>query len=579
MSSDSLAMSSSAENSVEFLVQKFAKISDGLSSSDLSDLSKVAACLAVFLHSRSKKLILDTPEQPVCLQFGADCTPVKLRTQVSHKHGRTSAQLVGRKALEIYVQEVFVSTYLSSGEKKHMLVLREPLVLRHGKSMQALLAATLRNFPAVDLLCGTGNRICISHMCLDRGMSPSFRQAMSGHWIAEQASRMASISDHDPHQASLLTWHTSLPCACHDAHNSLMRAHATLFSENADLLKSLYVSIQVYKQCSVSVLSCIVSWYGRVLQGRPDQDLPPTQALADMYTALGAAPPLVEFLSAEAGLFWEDSSQQLVVKASFLDRPACVQDLTANLLQCYHFDTFTTSRWCTVGTSSRQLTLAMCTGYLHLFDHMQQTGCISTYESGQGLKLSVIEKRFAVTIGLVSHVPDAFLAFSLGENRLAKFPEAAMQTVLIEQEYLESLPLHVWQRLATFVQWTATELRDHVISGVLVSTSYLHIKVFDALQDLPWSLCSNPGEKLEALRALQAPPQDPVAAKIWSLLQIGYPMPQLLKGLELLSSCTWTTSFTEKLHASSSLCRRHHPDYSENTHSARSFVHSCRIAK
>ena len=134
--------------------------------------------IAVFLQSQGKALLRDTPGQPCLLQFGADCTRLQVQKTVSKKQGSKKVAFSGNEAVELYVQGVFLTTLDPHMSKSHRLVFREPIWLQHGKSMAALLAATIQSFPGINLLTGLRGRVKISHMVLDRGMTASFRAAL-----------------------------------------------------------------------------------------------------------------------------------------------------------------------------------------------------------------------------------------------------------------------------------------------------------------------------------------------------------------------------------------------------------------
>eukprot|EP00974_Lingulodinium_polyedra_P080966 7843964-Lingulodinium_polyedra.AAC.1 len=82
---------------------------------------------------------------------------------------------------------------------------------------------------------------------------------------------------------------------------------------------------------------------------------------------------------------------------------------------------------------------------------------------------------------------------------------------------------------------------------------------------LPWSLGA--GDREANLVVLQAgpKPEEPVAAKIWHLLRLGYNRLQLNLGIDLLMDCPWGTASVERQHASATLLRKYHPEYGQET--------------
>ena len=245
-------------------LSQLAQVTRSLSQSETSECRRLAGVLGIFLVSQAKALLRETSGQPCLLQFGADCTPLKLKSTTSKQVGAKRATISGHQTMELYVQQVFITTLDPQLVKKHCLVFREPVMLQHGKSMPALLASTLDRFPAVDLLTGLTNRVTLMHMVLDRAMSPSFRHALSGHWWDKISQNLEEPSSDGGEE--LLVWHTSVGCACHDAHNSLRWAHGCLYFEDQDLLKELYITIKVFKQAALSSTAVLVSWLTQVLE-------------------------------------------------------------------------------------------------------------------------------------------------------------------------------------------------------------------------------------------------------------------------------------------------------------------------
>ena len=436
-------------------IKSLAKVTDGLSPSDADELTRYAVALATFLNSKCKYLLHSTQGQPVMLQFGSDCAPIRVRATQSQRLGEHQISLKALKLLELYVQQVFLTTYDSSGARQHGLALREPIALKHGKTMGALLACTLERFPGIELLNSCAGRIQINHQIMDRGMTAEYRHALSGFW-AEACQNSVQSAD-QPLNSELFQWHSSLGCACHDCHNALKWATSVLFAEDSDLLKHIYVAISVWKPCALNTSQALGPWLAQVLQGRPEYEGQAAE-LHVFYTLLGADADLALFLSETAGLFWDLATRQLCCKPSFLATDDCLTVLSIRLMQCWHFDSFTASRWCTLGTACRQIALAASVGFASLFRHMCQSGALSSFESGHHFQLSEDGHHFAVVVGLIAYVPDSVLSFTMSENRLAMCPDDVYSCSSIEHQYLEEVPRHAWLRLGRLVQRRATGL-------------------------------------------------------------------------------------------------------------------------
>ena len=187
------------------------------------------------------------------------------------------------------------------------------------------------------------------------------------------------------------------------------------------------------------------------------------------------------------------------------------------------------------------------------FQHMKNI-CILTPYDAQGIDTMGNQGvLFCVAIGLVAYLPEAFLGGVLCDNRAALRRDDLQESVLLEWQFLEHLPPSFWRSLAPLVDLCPAALRNMVIKGAAVAWSYLEWRVVSALWDLPWSLCCGDlDDNLSALADMEGPPLEPVAANIWSLLKVKYERKAMLAALELLSTASFTSTFAEKQHASTS---------------------------
>eukprot|EP00971_Amphidinium_carterae_P173831 3445766-Amphidinium_carterae.1 len=435
--------------------------------------------------------------------------------------------------------------------------------------MAALLGCTIGQLGGLELAARSCGRIRVCHQVMDRGMGRLFRAGLAGYWRC-QMQENAAMAEGSVDGEELLLWQTSVGCACHDSHNALKWAFTMLFDQNTELLKHLYVSVSVYKTCVVKCWGGLWSWFETVLVGADACDLQPKAVLDDFYSCLGASQAMVQLLAHDAQAHWCPDKKLLYCANSFLREPSSMERLSEALFECWHLDQFTTSRWTTIGTSCRQLTLAICTGWMQCFKFLSDTGVLSGFESGDSHVLSADGQSFACVIGLTSYVPDAMLAFCLSENPLAQHRHGARDAINVERVYLEHVPMSVWERLAAYFQHGPVELRHKVLLGSNICMSYLQTRVFDRLEELPWSLCHGDiQQNLRDLQAQPAPPHDNVSSKIWGLLQSGSTIQFIEEGVRLLAMASFTSQFVEKLHASMSLVRRHHPSYGERTLCAR----------
>eukprot|EP00974_Lingulodinium_polyedra_P028845 2779684-Lingulodinium_polyedra.AAC.1 len=123
---------------------------------------------------------------------------------------------------------------------------------------------------------------------------------------------------------------------------------------------------------------------------------------------------------------------------------------------------------------------------------------------------------------------------------------------------------------------TAQGLHDRVMHAALTSRAFIAQECFHLVEQRPWSLGQgNIEANLQALREEVEQPAEPTTFKIWTLLQKGTTlMSELVAGVKLLMECPWSTNTTEQQHASVTLIKRMHPDYSLHLVLLRAGVHA-----
>ena len=266
---------------------------------------------------------------------------------------------------------------------------------------------------------------------------------------------------------------------------------------------------------------------------------------------MGATVEDSRFLAHTAHVHWDHSKQRLLCDETYLQHPQCLELLSAHLLSCWRCHTFTASRWCTVGIACREVSLAMCKGFLHMFDFMVSSKVLSAYEAGGPHKITKQCKDFVLVIGLVAYVPDSVLAYTLNENRLATRLADLEQVLAGEMDFLEGLQRSVWVLFSKQLELPWPHIRDAVMRGALIAQGYLDEKLLAGLRRYPWTVCQNPVESLEQLAQQPEPPAEQIASKVWSLLKASYPRQGLVQAIHLLAEISFSTSFTEKQHGSS----------------------------
>ena len=231
-------------------IRWFAEVGHSLDRSQTRRLCSLVEACKHFLKIRFIQLLAEHPGSPLLLQYSGDCTPSHVRQYGVASQSFKQRRLSGSKAVEFFVQQTFITIGAPDDSRVHSVLLADPLVLEFGKTMPALLAAAL-GCPGLRLP-DCGRRIIILHQVQDRAMTSSFRHALSGAWVSSLSSPMsgqAQGSQVDPQDAtqgssSLLHWHCSLGCSCHDGHNTLRWA-AQMADDSSDMVKNVFVALHL----------------------------------------------------------------------------------------------------------------------------------------------------------------------------------------------------------------------------------------------------------------------------------------------------------------------------------------------
>ena len=166
---------------------------------------------------------------------------------------------------------------------------------------------------------------------------------------------------------------------------------------------------------------------------------------------------------------------------------------------------------------------------------MKEQGQLTAFDVRGSERMQEQEFQFCHVMGQASYVADAFLQFVLEEPRLAPSAEALEEQVLEEIGCLERLSPRFWQRFSSSVSLQPWQVRNMVVWGALVSYFYLQHRVFTVLMDWPWILCQGDvHEQLRQLGSMESPPSEPVASRVWCLLQAGMSKAQLAGAIQLL---------------------------------------------
>lgn len=306
-----------------------------------------------------------------------------------------------------------------------------------------------------------------------------------------------------------------------------------------------------------------------------------------------------------------------------------VESICALLLGCFRFRKFTESRWLTIGTSTRILTLAIILGLDSLVSHIkkdvwwwwcrwgvegrsvplqsrgrrpqpstsastdstamwvvrsdvcihafvcktQDPSCSKFYINGFS-RLGPQARFFSAAAAMASKVSEGFQEVLMQDPRVASSYTELWSRASQELRSLVDIPDHMWGSLATAAGCEPGQLKDKVISAGHVAYHFLWRRVLEPASQLPWKLCrDNADDHLDSIEAMESPPSEPCANHIWHLLAEKHERSQIKMVIDLLAQCSWSSLPAEQQHGSLSLLHRWHPEYGLDSLLSRAFLH------
>ena len=145
------------------------------------------------------------------------------------------------------------------------------------------------------------------------------------------------------------------------------------------------------------------AWIPIVLKLVLEAILPHRQTLAELWATLGVEPHTVDIAANELMLLWADG--KLCVRREAAGVQYVLAVLSGVLLSMWHFLTFTTSRWLSVGISCRCLARGWLTGLSSFMDFVAKKASDKSKLNGY-FRLKTHIKQFAVQCGLAAYVPE-----------------------------------------------------------------------------------------------------------------------------------------------------------------------------
>jgi len=106
--------------------------------------------------------------------------------------------------------------------------------------------------------------------------------------------------------------------------------------------------------------------------------------------------------------------------------------------------------------------------------------------------------------------------------RLAAFQDCLQHEI----QFLSRISLPAWSMLANACGWSGPQLQSEVLSAAHTAIGFISTRVLTEAQKLPWALAT--GDLEQNLADLKAGPKpdEPTAAKVWSLRTVSGVQPR-----------------------------------------------------
>ena len=556
------------------LFRRYAESSFSATPWDAKAMPRLCEIGKQYLQQKAKELVISAGQSPILSHYAADGTPLstKKTVEANIKKG-LSVRRYGRETDEFLIQHAYYRTLVGfGGDTKTTAILRDPLPMTNGKGSLATFSAFQEFFKTTRQLGHRG--ICIAHYSFDRALFSSMTRVLKQFHKLQASQFQAPDLGRDHEALELMEWVASSGCALHDSHNSLKWAMHSQFND-PELLQDVFVVVASARNSFGLLCDHLGPWMCSKLSFIPDDSLPPAQDRYELWTSLGVGTELAETLAFELRLQWRGGRLEIAASCAKF-KGDLVEKLSGCMLAIWEFRQFTASRWATVGTSCRGVVAAILTGFSDLVQTIRGDPRASDYHiSGYG-KLSNKVKQFVGTAAMAAYVCDGFLLELMADSRVPLKLRELEDSMADEIGFLANISDSVWGWLGEALDMSAETLRSDVLAAGHTSIGFISTRTLSEARKLPWSLgCGDVEKNLDELIA-GVEPAEPTAAKIRRLLRLGYNRLQIKQALTLLLDCPWGTQSVEQGHASATLVKKMHPEFSKESLMLRAFFHSFR---
>ena len=477
-------------------------------------LGKIAWSLQQQQQGNLDHFLAKHKKDAILWHFSSDCTPRKVRIRCKRRHS-SAGPVVRRHGIqgqEFLLQRAYAKWLSFAGAVELVPLVWMPINMKFGKKTWHCYSAAISHSP---LLIADHDNIVVSFYVFDRGLASLGTKLLQRHCEYHHSQPDKELVSGLLRECRDWALHGS--CVCHDVHNAFKWGVCTVLPEQ-DWSTELFAVTSSLRQCLEPLLCALPRW----LKGHMSFKAPEAgEHVTAFWSAIGVEASHLHYFEELQPVF---DGKNLVVSNSFQDRQGeALATLELMLLHCCHFRLHTDSRWATQGAVSRVIVACLALGLSSIIIFMQDHNLVSDYYSA-GLKFLTPElSYYCLCTSLIAYPTDAVLLSLMADDRVVLLQATLRETFLSEQAWLSSLSMDQWQRLGIVVgsSLESYDLRHVVLHGVHVSWAYLCGRLFDVLDQLPWTLAR--GDLSDNLKHLLAGPpvQEPISRKIRCLHELG----------------------------------------------------------
>lgn len=517
---------------------------------------------------RTCRMLLDKyKHSPISYSYQSDATSHRVAVRFSADNASGCKVRRGGKVLEEYLMErAYFKAVAPSGECEHAIMTRAPRPLTYGKGSWFLFSAYCDFWPMLKANGHIGPSI--SHFAADR---LAFSSGMNKINARHAAWRAHSDDGHHEFMA-LLDLVVGTGCCLHDVGNALKWGISCLTTGTE--VKDLHIGIESLRNSAPFVI-CKVGkfWTDFVDFDQHEINMEETTAF---WSALGIPSDLVEQV-ASINPMWKDG--RLSVSAALSNNPDWMSELSWVCIVIFAWKQFSDSRWVGSGSACRAYIASVAIGVEQLVSMARDDPNCSDYYVHGFNHLTEKTKFLAVVDGMVSHLAEELQLELMQDDRVVRNLDKLEDICRTECDWLASLPMYVWNRLAAIIgsSYTGASVRSQTLTSAHGICAYVKKQIFDVAHSLPWSLCQgNVHNNIIALRDADGVESEHVAAQIQALARLGYSIRLLEQTIMLMGDLHWSTKGVEGQHGSTAVLHKFHPDLSGQSLSDWAFIHMTR---